>query len=255
MTIGERIKQRRIQLGYSVDELAQKIGKNRATVYRYESNDIENFPTTVLEPLAKALETTPAYLMGWDSVADPSDANYTTTAVIKAKTQGEAALIFAKSLLECNGQPEKAATLTEMEAHEYLDALGMNNFVDLNAPENRGKTIDEISEELYKKRVIKFKTSQIINKLNQEPEKYFEILSYYDQLNALGKETATEHVRLLTLDKKYTSPNVQEFPTTVQEPPAKYSGLNAAHSRTDIEFTEEERAADEAMLDEDDDEW
>lgn len=71
MTIGERIKQRRIHLGYTVDELAQKIGKNRATVYRYESNDIENFPTTVLEPLSKALETTPAYLMGWDD--DPTD--------------------------------------------------------------------------------------------------------------------------------------------------------------------------------------
>lgn len=80
-----------------------------------------------------------------------------------------------------------------------------------------------------------------------------EILSYYMQLNNLGKETATEHVRLLTLDKKYTTPNVQEFPTAVQEPPVKYSGLNAAHSRTDIEYTEEERAADEAMIDDDDD--
>lgn len=80
-----------------------------------------------------------------------------------------------------------------------------------------------------------------------------EIMTYYRKLNDLGKETATEHVRLLTLDKKYTTPNVQEFPTAVQEPPAKYSGLNAAHSRTDIEFTEEERAADEAMLNDDDD--
>lgn len=49
----------------SVDEVASRLGKNRATVYRYENNDIENLPTTVLEPLAKILETTPAYLMGW----------------------------------------------------------------------------------------------------------------------------------------------------------------------------------------------
>lgn len=66
MNIGNRIKQRRLELNLSVDELAKKLNKNRATVYRYESNEIENFPTTVLEPLAKALETTPAYLMGWD---------------------------------------------------------------------------------------------------------------------------------------------------------------------------------------------
>ena len=65
MTIGERIKKRRIELGLSVDQLADRLGKNRATVYRYESNEIEKFPTTVVEPLAKALNTSPGYLMGW----------------------------------------------------------------------------------------------------------------------------------------------------------------------------------------------
>lgn len=66
MTLGERIKQRRTQLGYSVDEIALKIGKNRATVYRYENSDIGDIPTGVLEPLSKALNTTPAQLMGWE---------------------------------------------------------------------------------------------------------------------------------------------------------------------------------------------
>ena len=66
MTIGKRIKERRKQLGLTVDELAERLGKNRATIYRYESNDIEKLPTTVLEPLAKALNTTPAFLMGWE---------------------------------------------------------------------------------------------------------------------------------------------------------------------------------------------
>lgn len=66
MNIGQRIKQRRVELGLSVDDIAEKIGKNRATVYRYESSEIEDLPTSVLEPLAKALLTTPAYLMGWE---------------------------------------------------------------------------------------------------------------------------------------------------------------------------------------------
>jgi transcriptional regulator with XRE-family HTH domain len=65
LKIGDRIKQRRLELGYSVDELAKLIGKNRATVYRYENNEIENYPTSILEPLANVLETTPAHLMGW----------------------------------------------------------------------------------------------------------------------------------------------------------------------------------------------
>ena len=66
MTTGNRIKRRRLELGFTVDELARKIGKNRATIYRYENNDIENYSTLLLEPLAHALETSPAYLMGWE---------------------------------------------------------------------------------------------------------------------------------------------------------------------------------------------
>ena len=33
MNIGERIKQRRTELGLSVDEVASRLGKNRATIY------------------------------------------------------------------------------------------------------------------------------------------------------------------------------------------------------------------------------
>lgn len=66
MSIGSRIKQRRQEIGLTVDQVAEKIGKNRATVYRYESSEIEKFPIDVLSPLAEALQTTPAYLMGWD---------------------------------------------------------------------------------------------------------------------------------------------------------------------------------------------
>ena len=39
MNTGDRIKQRRIALGLTVDELAEKIGKSRATIYRYENGD------------------------------------------------------------------------------------------------------------------------------------------------------------------------------------------------------------------------
>lgn len=66
MNIGKRIKDRRNELNISVDELAKRLNKNRTTVYRYEKGDIENLPIDILDPLAKALETTPAYLMGWD---------------------------------------------------------------------------------------------------------------------------------------------------------------------------------------------
>lgn len=75
MRTGERIKQRRIELGYTVDQLAKILNKNRATIYRYENGDIENLPTSILTPLAKALNTTPADLVGWsDTISRTSTA-------------------------------------------------------------------------------------------------------------------------------------------------------------------------------------
>ncbi len=75
MTIGDRIKKRRKELGLSAEEIAKKIGVNKTTVYRYESKEIEKFPTDVLEPLAVALNTTPAYLMGWEDDPAPQKPN------------------------------------------------------------------------------------------------------------------------------------------------------------------------------------
>lgn len=66
MSIGNRIKKRRKEMKMSADKLAEKIGKNRATVYRYEKDEIENMPYDVLEPIAEALNVSPAYLMGWE---------------------------------------------------------------------------------------------------------------------------------------------------------------------------------------------
>ena len=76
MNTGDRIKQRRLELGLSADDLANKIGKSRATIYRYENGDIENMPTPILEPLAKALDTTPADLMGWNESSAPPVIDY-----------------------------------------------------------------------------------------------------------------------------------------------------------------------------------
>lgn len=73
MTVGSRIRDFRKRLGLSVDDVAEKLKKNRATIYRYESDDIENLPAPILEPLAKVLQTTPAELMGWEQSPAASD--------------------------------------------------------------------------------------------------------------------------------------------------------------------------------------
>lgn len=66
MTAGERIKKLRKELGLSADELGAMIGKDRSTIYRYERGDIEKAPIEIFPLLAKALQTTPQHILGWD---------------------------------------------------------------------------------------------------------------------------------------------------------------------------------------------
>ena len=65
MTVGQRIKKRREELGMSMSDLARALGKNRSTISRYESEVIDDMPISVIPPLARALKTRPEYLMGW----------------------------------------------------------------------------------------------------------------------------------------------------------------------------------------------
>lgn len=73
MTVGERIKQRRKDLNMSANALGNKLGVNRSTVCRYESGFIEKLPIDILEPIAKALNTTPGYLLGWEDEQKKND--------------------------------------------------------------------------------------------------------------------------------------------------------------------------------------
>lgn len=63
MKIGQKIRMLRKQNNMTAEELAKAIGKDRATIYRYEKGDIENLPVTILEPIAAALNVDPASLL------------------------------------------------------------------------------------------------------------------------------------------------------------------------------------------------
>ena len=66
MSIGDNIKHKRLLKGYTLEELARKVETSRQTIQRYESGVILNIPSDKIEKIAIALDTTPAYLMGWE---------------------------------------------------------------------------------------------------------------------------------------------------------------------------------------------
>lgn len=66
MDIGERIKLRREELNISQAELARKVGyTSRSTITRIE-RDGNGISQDKIVAIAKALKTTPSYLMGWE---------------------------------------------------------------------------------------------------------------------------------------------------------------------------------------------
>ena len=50
----------------TLEELAQKVGVSASTILRYETGNIKNLRRDKIKNLADALNTTPAYLMGWE---------------------------------------------------------------------------------------------------------------------------------------------------------------------------------------------
>lgn len=66
MGMAERIKERRLFLNYTQEELAQKLGLQKSAIAKYENGRVENIKRSVIAKMAEVLECSPAYLMGWD---------------------------------------------------------------------------------------------------------------------------------------------------------------------------------------------
>lgn len=69
-TIGQRIKTCREARHMTLEELSRYAKVTRQTLSRYETGVITNIPSDNIERIARALDTTPAWLMGWEDEPD-----------------------------------------------------------------------------------------------------------------------------------------------------------------------------------------
>ena len=116
----ERIKERRIKLEMSYQDLSDATQISKSTLQRYETGYIKKVPINQIEILAKALHTTPSYLMGWDAPPSPS----------LSLTQQEETHIKKYRQLDADGKEEiddiidvKLAKL-QRKAEEDVESLG-----------------------------------------------------------------------------------------------------------------------------------
>ena len=138
MTTGERLKLRRKEIGFSAEKVADQLGVSPATIYRYEKGDIEKVPVDSLAELAKILQTTPAYLMGWESQADQAEIN-DLLAQIQASEEKEqsriAEMIQDFKKINDDGKAkaiERVHELTEIPRYQDVYAIAFEQYKEKN---------------------------------------------------------------------------------------------------------------------------
>ena len=71
--MAQRIKALRQEKGLTLEQVAEVVGVGKSTVRKWETGMIANMKRDKIADLAKALGTTPAYLMGWEEDAEQKD--------------------------------------------------------------------------------------------------------------------------------------------------------------------------------------
>lgn len=129
MTIGERIKERRIELGYTQDELAKKCGyKSRSSINKIELS--RNLPLPKIEKMARALECTESYLMGWSKKEDEiSDASRFSQALEYSERSGISLkyLMDGRDIQPCDYENVKNIRVHEVKRN-YDERVKNNSF-------------------------------------------------------------------------------------------------------------------------------
>lgn len=78
MTLGEKVKLKREELNLSQEELAEKMNyKSKTSIHKIEVG-ITDLPLSKVKELAAVLNTTPAFLMGWEDKKEKENINIDT---------------------------------------------------------------------------------------------------------------------------------------------------------------------------------
>lgn len=74
MTKGDRIRDLRIARKITQSEMAQKLNTTKQTISKYEKGIVTNIPSDRIEDMARILDTTPEYILGWETEKEkPND--------------------------------------------------------------------------------------------------------------------------------------------------------------------------------------
>lgn len=120
MTPGDRIKNRRIELDLTLEELGKRVGVGKSTVRKWETGYIANMRRDKIAKLAEALDVSPLYIMGIESPEEnePAEEGKLTEKqselldLISSLSDSEISVLLAaaRSLIELHRSPDGQGT-------------------------------------------------------------------------------------------------------------------------------------------------
>lgn len=79
MEIKDIIRNKRLEKGWTMKELAEKVGVSEATISRWESGEIENMKHKGIVSLSNILGIEPNIIMGWEEYKEPTLPDFFTS--------------------------------------------------------------------------------------------------------------------------------------------------------------------------------
>ncbi|WAW15241.1 helix-turn-helix domain-containing protein [Peptostreptococcus equinus] len=77
--MGDRIKNKRLEMNLTQEELGNRIGVQRAAINKYESGQVENMKRTVIKNLANVFNVDPQWIMAFDIDSEITTETSTST--------------------------------------------------------------------------------------------------------------------------------------------------------------------------------
>lgn len=128
MEFKDLVRNRRSELGITLEEVGKIVGVSKATVQRWESGAIKNVRRDKIEKLAKALQISPAYLMDWEEIPQnepknvfPVEGEYVKIPVIGRVAAGMGCLAENNII---DYEPISKESLTQGEDYVFLRVVG-----------------------------------------------------------------------------------------------------------------------------------
>lgn len=166
MTLGEKVKLKREELGLSQEELAEKMNyKSKTSIHKIEVG-ITDLPLSKVKELAAVLKTTPAYLMGWEDNKDKMiNEIFNTEMIVSSELNEEISqLPFLDSW-----NKESSMLSTNMESFLKNDLNRLRNLVDLKSLKDSNSLKDlkaslqhlKAAKDFYLKYIKELEKSQV----------------------------------------------------------------------------------------------